>query len=157
AAARADAPAVDRYGDPLPRGAIARLGTTRFRHEGILSRVFFAPDGRTLVIVSQEARVWDVATARLLRTFDAGGGAGHSPDGKTLFAAGRGPRREVHSPDGRTRFAVGRGFVRAIDFATGRELRRIERDPTGNPEHLAIFADGKHLALRTWFRPPGGR
>jgi RNA polymerase sigma factor (sigma-70 family) len=157
ATARAGAPAVDRYGDPLPRGAIARLGTTRFRHSRMLSRVFFAPDGRTLVTVSSETRVWDVATGRLLRSFDTDGEVVLSSDGRTLFAAGRGPRQEVHSPDGRMQSVLGRGFLKAMDFTTGRELRRIEWDPTGTPNLLVISPDGKHLALWTWFRPPGGR
>ena len=145
-AARADAQAVARYGHPLPRGAIARLGTTRFRHGGMPSHALFTPDGRMLITTGREARVWDVATGRLLRSFDAVWEMVLSPDGRTLFAAGRGPRREVHSPDGRTQFAIGRGFLRSIDFATGRERRRIEWDPAGGPHGLAISLDGKPSA-----------
>ena len=127
-AARAGAPAVDRYGDPLPKGAIARLGTTRFRHGDGFPRVFFAPDGKTLITARGEARVWDVATGRLLRSFDAGWVVVPSPDGRTLFAAGY-------------------GFLRAIDGFTGRELRRVALGPSVLPDRLAISPDGKGVAV----------
>jgi WD40 repeat protein len=64
-----DQPArADLYGDALPEGALARLGTIRCRHEG-LSAVGFGPEGKTLLTYGADGtvRVWDVATGKELR------------------------------------------------------------------------------------------
>ncbi|MBN2475132.1 MAG: WD40 repeat domain-containing protein [Pirellulales bacterium] len=47
-----DAGPKDSYGDSLPPGAVARLGTLRLRQPGDVSSVAFAPDGCWLVAVS---------------------------------------------------------------------------------------------------------
>jgi WD40 repeat protein len=69
----ADAAAVaaagrDLYGDPLPEGAVARLGSVRFRSpDGSVSGLHFSADGKTLHTVGGDAtlRVWETSTGRL--------------------------------------------------------------------------------------------
>src|SRR5262249_54299316 len=82
----------DRYGDPLPPGAMMRLGSTRLRQPEPVTSLSFAPDGKTLGVgcVDHTTRLWDVASGKAVGTLE---GSGHytyyvafSPDGKTLAA-----------------------------------------------------------------------
>jgi WD40 repeat protein len=84
-------PRTDIAGDPLPSGALARLGVTRFRHGGWNAGMTISPDSKTLVTTSEtgNVRFWEIATGKLLhelreddkRRFQS---ALYSPDGRWL-------------------------------------------------------------------------
>ncbi|HYV34647.1 MAG TPA: hypothetical protein VE988_03020, partial [Gemmataceae bacterium] len=63
-------PRTDSLGDPLPPGAIARLGTLRFKHDpGRSARVhtaIFSPDGKKIASLADNGtlRLWDAATGK---------------------------------------------------------------------------------------------
>jgi len=55
--------AQDRLGDPLPDGALQRLGTTRMR-SGI-SDLCYLPDGRGVLAIGGRVEIWELAQGRL--------------------------------------------------------------------------------------------
>jgi hypothetical protein len=64
---KATPPCLDCFGDPLPAGAIARLGTVRFRHNGTIDCFTFSPDGKTIASSSGgTTHLWDPPAAKKL-------------------------------------------------------------------------------------------
>jgi RNA polymerase sigma factor (sigma-70 family) len=60
-------PRVDAKGDPLPAGAIQRIGTAGLRHSGAVQSVLYTPDGKSIVSLSRDGflNLWDATTGRL--------------------------------------------------------------------------------------------
>ena len=83
----------DLYGDPLPAGALLRLGTVRMRHGGIIRAAAFSPDGKLVVTADGQLKAWETATGELRWQANVRSTFGYpslafSPDGLTLAAAG---------------------------------------------------------------------
>jgi WD40 repeat protein len=69
AALRAEEPRRDRFGDPLPQGAIARLGTVH-AHPSV-ETIAFSADGKTIITTSRHVvRHWDAATGRVIKVIE---------------------------------------------------------------------------------------
>jgi RNA polymerase sigma factor (sigma-70 family) len=143
---KADAPEArrDLHGDPLPAGALVRLGTVRLRHAGPPGGVAFHPDGKHLLTAAGGAAVlWDRATGREVRRFGAPAAVSDNDPplsnlGATalaLSADGRAVALAYRQKDG----------VRVWDVATGKELRRFPGEEHG-AGGLAFSPDGKALA-----------
>jgi WD40 repeat protein len=135
----------DGHGDPLPPGAVGRLGTVRFRHAFEVTALAFAPDGRRLASASGDATacVWDFPSGKeLVRIKDANQATiatvAFAPDSKAV-ATGHADRT-----------------VRLWDATTGKEIREF----TGHEDrvNVVVFSpNGTSLvsvstgpALRLW-------
>jgi WD40 repeat protein len=128
------APKVDHFGDPLPAGAVVRMGTVRFRHGGEIGQVAFSPDSKILAGASRDDSVclWDARTGKELRRLENAANGGGEPS-------------VAFSPDGKA-LAVGRGSeVRRWDTATWTKLPAFSMPLV--PNGMLFFApDGKTLA-----------
>ncbi len=133
------APHTDRYGDLLPKGAIARLGTVRFRLASDINSAAVSPDG---AIVASSSRwgiiyLWDATTGKELRRIANEGyleALAFSPDGKTLASAG--------------------GQLQLWDIASGKLVRKLGESKQ-DLSSVAFASDGKTLAsggrdVRLW-------
>jgi RNA polymerase sigma factor (sigma-70 family) len=124
----------DLYGDPLPAGAIVRLGTERYRGVPRNWLAAFDAAGKTYVAEGDGAAILsEIETGRVLRRFPMPGrvyAAALSPDGKTV-AAGGGPTDDL---------------VRVWDAATGRDLRQFKASVGGYGQVLLFTPDGTKLA-----------
>src|SRR5262245_10702576 len=68
----------DRYGDPLPAGALARLGSNRFWHGPGPRALAFTDKGKSIISGGQGGKfiIWDRQTGLELRRFHKPGSEG---------------------------------------------------------------------------------
>jgi WD40 repeat protein len=135
---------IDRYGDPLPDGAIVRLGTSRLRH-GKYASLSFAADGKTLLSASEydlAVRVWDPDTGRQLRRVNLQTGRRAGLPDFDCFGI-------LFSQDGKSVLGWSRkSSMRLWDTATGNERCRIAVPSSHSVHRVALSPDGKTVAGR---------
>jgi WD40 repeat protein len=127
---------VDRYGDPLPPGVVARLGTERLTLRDRLCHLAFSADGRRLAAHdSEELRVWEVATSKELLRVKTPHFGGHSPSVTLLAFCADGRTVALGCPD---------KAVRLWQVGTARELKCLGGLRDGVTS-VAFTPDGRYL------------
>lgn len=124
----------DRYDDPLPEGAIARLGTVRLlQRQGALG-VAFSPDGKMLATTGwgEAIHLWELPGGKLIRRF-----VGSKPVGTFAVAFSRDGRKLAA--------ACEQGLVYLFDVGTGRELFKAQ-EHEGRTFGIAFAPDGLTFA-----------
>lgn len=149
-------PRLDHYGDPLPPGAVARLGTSRFYQHNAINPLAFSSDTRLVATVDSVerglfrggmVRVAEVATGKQLWGFT----------GKSPFCS-----TPVFSADGRHLAVARPDDVLLWDARTGRQGRRFPmRD--GGRSLVWLAPNGKTMAAAgdlgdiVWWSTPTGK
>ncbi len=113
----------DRFGDPLPDGAILRIGTIRYRAGAAINKAALSPDGKLLATADEGGvMVIDLDTGKPRRLRDTGIPNGFS-DNTSILA---------FSPDGKelVNVTVG-GNLRFWEVVTGKLLR--QHGPNAEP------------------------
>ncbi len=132
----------DSAGDPLPKGAVSRLGTTRL-FPGTFGLPVFTPDSKAVVTCDQKGvlHFWDVTSGKEVRTL---------PPAVTEDAQQQGlliPNQFAVTADG-TRVVSSHGSlqIHVRDAATGKLVRKVD-DAESGCRFFAPSADGKLLVF----------
>ena len=163
-------PRTDSLGDPLPPGAVARLGTLRLKHNresttkiidplmagddySLINKVAFTPDGKKFASLGNRVlRLWETATGKQLRgpwdasTHDCDAMA-FSPDGTLMAACGLGGRGQRGLPT---------IHISVWDVAGAKLLKTVASTYNEGVNTVAFTDDGKTLvcagsgAVRWW-------
>ena len=122
----------DLYGDRLPIGAIARLGTTRFRHTTPIRELFFLADGKSFLTQSNDStvRMWNAVTGQIVHGFDL---KTSSIDQMAL------------SPDKAQLAIAGAERIEIYDLPSGKLVQRIQLR-LGRIDRLQFSHDGTKIA-----------
>jgi WD40 repeat protein len=134
--------AVDRYGDPLPKGALARLGSIRFRHPAMITMLAVAPTGKHVVTFCQGnpmLRRCDLETGEVAEIYDLGAAFRAVSTGRRTSLVFAGSENRL--------IAVSPNAVQAIDIEKKTATVLKSNLQQGFVLCSAISRDGKLLAL----------
>jgi WD40 repeat protein len=141
--------ATDSLGDPLPAGALFRLGTMRLRHQMEVAAIAFSPDGKVLASGSADGtvRLWSMPTGKELHQFGELGGAAV----RALAFSREGSILAVSDED---------SWISLWNTVTGKRVplaKGLMKGQPGGIRALAFSRDGKTLAsgdkdgtIRVW-------
>jgi RNA polymerase sigma factor (sigma-70 family) len=150
----------DALGDPLPAGALLRIGTSRYRDGGSTNEAILSPDGKTVATASEAGiMLFDLATGKRTHWITDSGvpnGASpnyarfaFSPDGKRLFTLS-GPYSS-----GAAAGTAGPHTIAAYELPSGKRADTFkpvlaQRDPQKPPRQgytRLWFPDGSKLLV----------
>jgi RNA polymerase sigma factor (sigma-70 family) len=166
---------LDLHGDPLPDGAVMRLGTLQLRAAG--AKLALSPDGKSLIGIraGKYVSIWDADSGKLketreLRSLEQPGEPVLSADGHwfatyflEIWDVQAGTQLRKLPPQGSTSYAPARAFspdgkqlatigvsggkrlVRVWDLATGKETFANDVVANGWPMFVSFTPDGKRL------------
>jgi RNA polymerase sigma factor (sigma-70 family) len=148
-------PAVDLYGDPLPEGAVVRLGTSRYRSGSALTTSAVSPNGKLLAGAGKLGiQIWDAEDGKPLNQIpelrEGVGGLVFTADNKMLIAS-----QHSNVPNYRTQFPSKLHFVdiAAAKIVKELDLKIKEQDDTSNDplyySCLLVLPDGKSILLNS--------
>jgi RNA polymerase sigma factor (sigma-70 family) len=126
---------VDGFGDPLPEGAVARMGSLRLRHPG-LHDFAFLPDCKTVVSAGKDGllRFWDIASGRQVREARLPSNPGDA---------------SLLTRDGKLLAMNAGGKSTLLEVATEKVLKAIP-PPRADMAFVTFSPDGKLLAEGAW-------
>jgi WD40 repeat protein len=133
----------DLHGDLLPGGAIARLGTIRFRHPGDVRIAAFSPDGKIIASAcGRDYYLWEAATGTVLRRIES--------DRYDRIESDRYDRSPIaFSPDGKVLASLDDPLC-LWEVSSGRNLLRLKDTESKWYTALAFSPDGRLLASGNW-------
>jgi len=136
---------VDHHGEPLPPGALARMGKLQIAPQARVRFVAFSADGKSLVSYGQTPHKWDAFTGKEIDTSrDVAWPVltysryAFSPDGKMMALSDT--LHRSNDADG----------VKLMDLTTGQETRLQAHKGEEYVRFLAFSPDGR------WFASVGG-
>jgi RNA polymerase sigma factor (sigma-70 family) len=155
-------PAKDLAGDDLPAGAMARLGTMRWRHADRVGFAEFLPDGKSVLSVGEDltARVWEFPSGKEIRRIALPAPENWTKMGPVGYKQGSLTAAAL-SKDGNIFATAFMGDkIRIYDLATGKETRVFGKAVASlvykyktlvfDPAGTKIFASHLNGSIETW-------